>query len=164
MHGFHVKCQSKHIRKSLCSWHAVQWLPSNQRKFSHVIWCYKQQSIQKYQHTRYFSVTRSDMNKVIHLQFNIFTFNSALPLGSSSTWMMLPMTEVLCRFWTASFADLTVPNTTLAIPRCFLFFGLYKISTPSISPNFLHMSVRNPSLTLSLSLANVTSLGGTRPM
>lgn len=46
------------------------------------------------------------------------------PFVSSSTWMMLPMTEVLWRCWTASRAPLTVAKITLAMPRCFLFLGL----------------------------------------
>lgn len=89
--------------------------------------------------------------------------NHCLPFGSNSTWIMFPITDVLCSDWTATLADFTFSKTTLAIPKCFLFFGLYRISTSSISPYFLHMSVRNPSLMLSFSRANVTSFGGTGP-
>lgn len=87
-----------------------------------------------------------------------------LPFGSSSTWMTFPITDVSWSDCTATLAAFTDSKTTLAMPVCFLFLGLYSISTSSISPNFLHMSVRNPSLMLSLSRANVTSLGGTGPM
>lgn len=47
-----------------------------------------------------------------------------LPLMSSWAWMMLPMTEVLCRFLTVSFAPLVLVKSTLARPRCLRFLGL----------------------------------------